>query len=136
METVRLRTLTWKSRLGFGKYADLTIQQIFDLQHTNYLRWVYFNNNRINYIPEILDAIRLFENYRIEKPGKNPEKHETLSKQLFAIACKTKSHDGVLNSIKMVAHLRKSRKVQNFEKHKSRVKFEKKGWMQRKNQGH
>jgi hypothetical protein len=42
-DNVNKRVLTLKSRLGFGKYANNTIQEIVNLGKNQYLRWVYYN---------------------------------------------------------------------------------------------
>ncbi len=66
------RVLTLKSKFGFGKYADMTIQEIINLGKVSYLRWVYFNYENIDFIPEILDTIKIPVEYRLVKPAKNP----------------------------------------------------------------
>ena len=68
-----LRKLTEKSVFGFGKYNGLTIRQVLDLNHPQYLRWIYFNINEISFVDEILGEIKISENYRIKKPGANKE---------------------------------------------------------------
>lgn len=81
MDVPLLRTLTWKSTLGFGKYKELRIQEIFDLRHTAYLRYIYYNISGINFIEDILIEIGVITTYgddRIEKPGIDPEKGKWL----------------------------------------------------------
>ncbi len=73
MDIIRLRTLTEKSILGFGKYAEMSIQQIIDIQKSHYLIWVYYNISAITFIPKILDEIHIYKNYRIFKPGINEQ---------------------------------------------------------------
>jgi hypothetical protein len=76
-----LRTLTLKSTINFGKYAELTVQQIIDLRKSQYLVWVYFCNSHINFFPEVLDLIRIKEEHRIPKPGKiNEEEFNKIMK--------------------------------------------------------
>ena len=70
---VNKRVLTLKSRLGFGKYANNTIQEIVNLGKNQYLRWVYYNYEHIDYIEEILNIIYITDEYRIIKPAKNVE---------------------------------------------------------------
>jgi hypothetical protein len=86
MDTVRLRTLTWKSVIWWGKYEGMSIQQIFDLKHTGWLRFLYYNNAEVSFIDEILQKISVFNNFhdsRIEKPGKDREKGEEVNKWCF-----------------------------------------------------
>lgn len=80
--TIRLRKLARKSILWFGKHEGLSVQQIIDLQHHTYLRWVYFNCEEVGFLDEILDEIRVPEDMRIEKPGTNPEFHTQLREKL------------------------------------------------------
>jgi len=70
-DVILLRKLAFKSQLNFGKYADLTIQQLLDLGKKKYLRWVYFNCSNISFIDDILELINIYEEYRIPKPSKD-----------------------------------------------------------------
>lgn len=83
MDTVLLRILTLKSSLGFGMYADMTIQQLIDFKKKDYLRWVYFNVEGVSFIEDILIDIHISKRYRIVKPGKNPKLHDRLQKILY-----------------------------------------------------
>jgi hypothetical protein len=74
-----LRKLSLKSKLNFGQYADLSIQEIINLEKKSYLRWVYFNCDKITFFDEILDEIKIPLEFRIEKPNKNPEKYIELN---------------------------------------------------------
>lgn len=134
MDVPLLRTLAWKSILGFGKYAELSVQQVFDLKHTNYLRWVYYNMSNISFNEEILRQIKVIhENHdnRIEKPGINPELHEEINHFFFNLACKSeKSATIVMNRIKKGAKMHSARTYLYDNKQFS------KGNMQRKNHGH
>lgn len=79
---MRLRKLTRKSILGFGKYSEATVQNLLDMKYHNYLRWVYFCNSHINFFDDILEEIKVSEDYKIEKPGKDPNKLEILNEYL------------------------------------------------------
>ena len=68
-----LRKMTFKSIMGFGKYADLSVKQILDIGDDHYLRWVYYNASHINFFDDVLQAMRIPDNGIIEKPGKNPD---------------------------------------------------------------
>lgn len=78
MDTIVLRKLAWKSTLDFGKHEGRTVQQVFDLEHTRILRWYYYNLSKISFIPEVLRAIGITEEYEIQKPGKDPDKGKEL----------------------------------------------------------
>lgn len=66
-----LRTLTLKSQIKFGKFADYTVQQVIQIEKTNYLCWVYYNSSNITFIPEILESLGI--TYLIAKPGVDKE---------------------------------------------------------------
>lgn len=83
MDVTRLRTLTKKSCLKFGKYGDYKVGDILALRHTAYLRWVYYNMSKISFIKEILREIHIHEDWEIEKPGKAPEKFDELTARIF-----------------------------------------------------
>ena len=52
-----LRTLTRKSKLGYGKYQDYTMQELIDLGQSKILISVYYTLSSINFIPDILEEI-------------------------------------------------------------------------------
>lgn len=60
-----LRVLTKKSRLGFGKFADLTVADILIVQ-PEYIVWVYATMEAISFKDEILDEYHI---PKIAKPG-------------------------------------------------------------------
>lgn len=80
MDVIRLRTLTRKSILNFGKFLDQSVQMLLDEKKLKYLSWIYFHCDRITFIDEILDDVGITEKWRIEKPGKAPEKWDNYSK--------------------------------------------------------
>ena len=65
-----LRTLTKKSKLGFGNgaYRDLTIQRIIDLKgkRGRFIPNLYFNKSGLSFNDEILNELGITEEYRIE----------------------------------------------------------------------
>lgn len=71
-----LRTLTLKSQLKFGKMADFTVEEIIQIEHEDYLRWVYYNSSNITFMPEILQQLGLTQ--LIQKPGINRELWEEI----------------------------------------------------------
>jgi len=82
-QSILLRKLTEKSILNFGKYNGLTVRQILDLNHPNYLRWIYFNVNGVSFVDEILKEIKISDNYKIKKPGKYLELFSELECEIF-----------------------------------------------------
>jgi hypothetical protein len=82
MDVTRLRILTYKSRFNFGKFADLSVHQALSLGEINYVRWVYYNIEKISYMEEILDRVGITAEFRIPKPGKNQSLFEEIKYRL------------------------------------------------------
>ena len=78
-----LRKMSRKSVFDFGKHKDKSVQQLFDLLNIRYLRWIYFNMSGITFFDDILDQLKITEEYRIEKPGKNPEMYDYINNKLY-----------------------------------------------------
>lgn len=68
MSAVLLRTLTRKSKFGFGKHADHTVQNVLDRKNKDYISWVYYNSSNITFTDDILDELDIWEENRIKKP--------------------------------------------------------------------
>lgn len=128
MGTTLLRKLSRKSTLKFGVYGDNTVQELLTFKRYNYLRWVYFNCDMITFMDDILDELSITEHYRIEKPGKCPEKDRELYEE------KQAKISGKLKMItKSMENKKKRIKLSKFEG--SEAKVYSKGRMQAKNQG-
>lgn len=143
MDTLNLRTMARKSVFNGGKHEGRSVQQLLDLQHTRYLRWVYFNLSKISFLPDILDEIGITEEWRIEKPGKDPEKGRALDEY------KDKNHNNFLKrqsetdpqrAIREDAHfkatLRRESRRSSRQFFKEDARFFSKGAMQSRNHGH
>jgi len=123
MDTIRLRTLSWKSFLGFGKYKELSVQQIYDLGHTAYLRYIYYNMEGISFNEEILKAIHVinskFDN-RISKPGIDVELGIKIDHLMFDLRCKKMNPAHVINKnnkdVKLAIHRRLNYEKDHFSK--------------------
>lgn len=129
MDTIRLRTLAWKSILGFGKYHDLSVQEIYNLHNTRYLRWCYFNCSMISFNDEILEKLKIYDDYKIDKPGKDPELHEKLN-SLIKSYMKREYILGASQKKKVMRKIRKA-KVDSYS-----FKVQTKNTLKNKNQGH
>ncbi len=70
VDKVALRTLSFKSKLGFGPFQDQTIQEIISLKKLDYLKLIYYKNSNISFNSEIL---ALLEISPIPKPGINAD---------------------------------------------------------------
>lgn len=124
MEAILLRRLTEKSLVGFGKYAALTVQQVIDLQHTRYLRWVYFNSSNIDFIDSILDRISITPDCKINKPGTNKELCEFIDNIMNKKMTKKSKTKNIISG-----------KMTQILKGKSMAYTETKGYLQAKNHG-
>ena len=62
-----LRICTEKSRLGFGKYDDLTVGDILKVDEV-YIAYVYYNIPKVSFKQDILDRLAITP---IAKPGKD-----------------------------------------------------------------
>tara|TARA_R110000796_G_scaffold243125_1_gene365550 strand:+ start:162 stop:509 length:348 start_codon:yes stop_codon:yes gene_type:complete len=70
-----LRTLTRKSKLGFGKWKDYTVQELLDLRKPLVLISPYYKLTSINYIEDVLIELKITEDYRIKKPSSNEDEY-------------------------------------------------------------
>lgn len=76
-----LRKLTLKSKIKFGKYSDLTVFELININKTQYLQWCYFCNSDIDFFSDVLDLIKIEEKYRFKKPNKNEILYEEFKKE-------------------------------------------------------
>ena len=85
MDVTILRILTEKSIIWFGKWEGYSVGQMIGLKHTAALRWIYYNCSKVSFVDEVLDKIYIrYDEYKIEKPGKNPELCQKLKNLLWA----------------------------------------------------
>lgn len=85
-----LRTLAYKSRMGFGKHFGVTVWEMINvLNDIDYLHWAYYNMSNISFHEDILVEIGIVN--RIEKPGKNPEYHIRKSSYVTGLSIKDAS---------------------------------------------
>lgn len=68
-----LRTLTRKSKLGFGRNKNLTVQRLLDLRRNIELISPYYKITSINYTEDILEELKITKQYRIEKPSSDKD---------------------------------------------------------------
>lgn len=128
MDVVLLRKLSRKSFLNFGKHSDKTVQQLLDLKNKKYLRWIYFNSSNISFLDDVLDEIVVLPEYRISKPGKEPELFDKLQIEI-------NKHTLGFTKFKREARRRKLRRVDILiNKRVATIRYSK-GSLQRKNHG-
>lgn len=81
-----LRKLAYKSKLNFGKFKDLTVQDLINLGRKSYLRYIYYNLNGISFIDDVLRDIKIIGDgydYTIQKPGINPDLGNEINQKFF-----------------------------------------------------
>jgi hypothetical protein len=71
MKYVTLRKLSLKSRIGFGRNGDLTVQDLINLAKEYELINMYYGLSNISFLDDVLNKIGIYDDLRIEKPGKN-----------------------------------------------------------------
>jgi len=96
--------MSYKSVIGFGKYEDLTVQDMINLRRNRELRWIYYNCSMLSFIPEILELIGITDDFKISKPGKDRE---------------------VGDAVNRLAEMRINKGLQKFNKDRSRYEFKK-----------
>lgn len=132
MDSVLLRKLSRKSILGFGKFSELTVQDVLNLNHTAVLRWYYYNASNITFMEDILREIHINPENEIQKPGTDKEMGKYIDKKMWAILISNdRSKAFSLNSKN-----NKDIKMNNYRKKMSRNYSETKGYLQAKNHGH
>ena len=129
MDTIRLRTLTEKSIIGFGKYTDLRVKDLISMRRTRDIRWIYYNCSMISFMPDILRWARIEECDEIEKPGKSHEKYIELNELLSNRIGGLTKH---INNKVAKCKLRHERGRNRY----SNNKYFSKGSMQSRNHGH
>jgi hypothetical protein len=74
VKRMHFRKLTKKSIVGFGKYIDLSVDNLLKRNRHIDLIYIYFNLSHITFFDDILDELRITEEHRIQKPGNDREK--------------------------------------------------------------
>ncbi len=133
MDAVLLRTLTEKSYLKFGQFQKYRVGEVLIMGQKKYLRWVYFNCSMINFNDELLDKLNITEDFRIPKPGTEPEKYKQLTDLIYgALSPNNSLYTQERNAIKSREHFAKEG-LKNLNRDK--VYFSKSS-LQAINQGH
>lgn len=131
-----LRKLTKKSRIGFGKHADLTVQQLLDLHEGPYLVWMYYCCAEIDFFPDVLDSIYIKEENRIKKPGKIPleEFQKIMSRRVRNFIAH--SENPAITGRNLKVYRKRRKKGQEIRRGREENQIYNKKAMQMRNQGH
>ena len=122
-----LRTLTDRSQLKFGKYADYTVGHLIAIRREDYLVWLYYNADKIDFTADVLSRLDIRENERISKPGKNVRLGRIVAHRQDAILSEE------VREIRL--QIKKSEATEKLESMDNDGRFSTAG-LTRKNQGH
>jgi hypothetical protein len=132
MDVTLLRTLTKKSIIWFGQYGGMSVEQIIHIQKSNYLRWLYYNASKVNFVDEILEELRIYPSWRIPKPGTNNDMFVELGEVLHsAIHCSDPER-----YFKMKSRSKRISKGRYMERLAKFKKYYRNNYLQAKNHGH
>lgn len=85
MSIIRLRKLSFKSVLDFGKFQHHSVQQVLDLREAKYLIWLYYNQSNISFTDDVLQLLHLTGERTITKPGKSDAAAICFSKECLRL---------------------------------------------------
>jgi len=68
--SINLRTLALKSLMKFGRWPELTVQEMINIGRQRELLRSYYGLSMINFNQEIKDLIGITPDLEIQKPGK------------------------------------------------------------------
>lgn len=71
MSVILKRTLTLKSKIGFGKYKEYTVNHLIGMNKNIDLLSMYYKLGKIDFNQEIKDLIGISTQFEIEKPSKD-----------------------------------------------------------------
>lgn len=75
MSTLLLRTLTAKSIIGFGKYKDITVQNLLDLHNHKALLEIYYLFRNIDFCKELKEQLCIYGEREIDKKDRSNERY-------------------------------------------------------------
>jgi hypothetical protein len=138
MTRILLKKLTRKSIIDGGKNKGLTVQDVLN-KSKSHLIFSYFNYSNITYTDDILDELRIKPEDRIQKPGKDPKKHqEYIKRNVDAVVLIKMQNEGKeFNMGEFVRRKKNILKAKAKAKYKSLIERERKqfskGALQRRN---
>ncbi len=97
---ITLRKLTFKSKIGFGKYENRTVQNLIDNRKHSKLIAMYYNYEKISFVDEVLKELRITEEYQINKPGVDKDMKEKYIENDYYFFKVDKSWGGEINKLK------------------------------------
>jgi hypothetical protein len=73
-----------KSKIGFGTYPDLCVQELINLKKYKELISMYYQLSKINFDEEVKEYLGITFELVIEKPSKN---YEMYKKNIYQMVC-------------------------------------------------
>jgi hypothetical protein len=139
MDTIKLRILTFKSVLWFGKHNNKSVQQIINTNNVGYLLWVYYYFDGISFIEEILNTIlKIKAEYRITKPGSNKIFANQLAEHAAKLSLAKSLHEE--HSVKSYCinknRIKSRKKAEAISRKISDIRYFSKGNLMSRNHGH
>ncbi len=84
MSNLLLRRMTMKSKIGFGIYPDLCVQELIQLKKYKELISMYYQLDKIDFDDEVKDFLEIKYERVIPKPGKN---YQMYKDNIFTMVC-------------------------------------------------
>ena len=97
---IRLRKLSFKSKIGFGKYENRTVEDLIRNRKHSKLIAMYYNYEKISFVDEVLKELRITEEYQINKPGVDKDMKEKYIENDYYFFKVNKSWSGEVNRLK------------------------------------
>ena len=79
-----LRKMTMKSKIGFGSFPDLCVQELINLKKYKELIKMYYSLDKIDFDDEVKDYLEIKFERVIKKPGKN---YQMYKDNIFTMVC-------------------------------------------------
>ena len=109
-----LRTMTVKSIIGFGQYKSLTVQDLLNLQLYKELLSMYYQLEKINFTPDILEALHITGDRVIDKPGKNTSYYKD---NIYNMICELNNKTDFKHILGGIMHQRKMDRIKRAKQH-------------------
>jgi len=139
MSVVLLRTLTRKSILGFGKYVDMTVQNMLDTFQKKELLNIYYTCRNIDFNQDLKDELCIHGEREINKKEKSEKRYIDKTFYYIAMCIKemaernTESQEKILLGYRRKEKIFKKKQLRGSEGALSRTIFSK-GAQRDKNQ--
>ena len=84
MSNLLLRTMTMRSKIGFGYWPDLCVQELIQMKKYKELISMYYQLDKIDFDDEVKEYLGIKFERVIPKPGKN---YQMYKDNVFAMVC-------------------------------------------------